>query len=51
MNEYNNIDNMIILDGNNNITDRVKNEEIISNFGFNDYHFIQIKLLTNKQLI
>jgi len=51
VNEYNNIDNMIILDGNNNITDRVKNEEIISNFGFNDYHFIQIKLLTNKQLI
>ena len=51
VNEYNNIDNMIILDGNNNITDRVKNEELISNFGFNDYHFIQIKLLTNKQLI
>ena len=44
---YNNIDNIIILDGNNDITDRVKNGENICDFGFNDYHFIQLKLITN----
>lgn len=42
--EYNNLENMIILDKNNNITKRVKNGEIISSFGFNDYYSIQIKL-------
>ena len=42
--EYNNLENMIILDKNNNITERVKNGEILSSFGFNDYHSIQIKL-------
>lgn len=42
--EYNNLENMIILDKNNNITERVKNGEIISSFGFNDYYSIQIKL-------
>ena len=44
-NEYNNLENMIILDKDNNITERVKNGEIISSFGFNDYHSIQIKLI------
>ena len=43
--EYNNLENMIILDKDNNITERVKNGEIISSFGFNDYHSIQIKLI------
>ena len=43
--EYNNLENMIILDKENNITERVKNGEIISSFGFNDYHSIQIKLI------
>jgi hypothetical protein len=42
--EYNNLENMVILDKNNNITERVKNGEVISSFGFNDYHSIQIKL-------
>lgn len=42
--EYNNLENMIIFDKNNNITERVKNGEIISSFGFNDYYSIQIKL-------
>ena len=46
-NEYNNIDNIIVLDGTDDITDRVKDEEIICDFGFNDYHFIQLKLVTN----
>jgi hypothetical protein len=45
--EYNNIDNIIVLDGNNDITNRVKDEENICDFGFNDYHFIQLKLLAN----
>lgn len=44
--EYNNLENMIILDKNNNITERVKNGEQISSFGFNDYHSIQIKLIS-----
>ena len=43
--EYNNLENMIIFDKDNNITERVKNGEIISSFGFNDYHSIQIKLI------
>jgi hypothetical protein len=43
--EYNNLENMIILDKDNDITERVKNGELISSFGFNDYHSIQIKLI------
>lgn len=39
-----NIENIILLDGEEDITDKVKNGEIISSFGFNDYHFIQVKL-------
>ena len=38
------INNMILLDGEEDITDKVKNGENISSFGFNDYHFIQVKL-------
>ena len=38
------MENMIILDGEEDITNKVKNGENISSFGFNDYHFIQIKL-------
>ena len=49
-NEYNNLENMIILDKDNNITERVKNGEIISSFGFNDYHSIQIKLIPIKNM-
>ena len=49
--EYNNIDNIIVLDGNNDITNRVKDEENICDFGFNDYHFIQLKLIANTNVI
>ena len=38
------IENLILLDGEEDITDKVKNGENISSFGFNDYHFIQVKL-------
>ena len=38
------MENMILLDGEEDITDKVKNGENISSFGFNDYHFIQVKL-------
>jgi hypothetical protein len=38
------INNMILLDGEEDITDKVKNGESISSFGFNDYHFLQVKL-------
>ena len=38
------MENMILLDGEEDITDKVKNGENISTFGFNDYHFIQVKL-------
>ena len=48
--EYNNLESMIILDKDNNITERVKNGEIISSFGFNDYHSIQIKLIPIKNM-
>ena len=48
--EYNNLENMIIFDKDNNITERVKNGEIISSFGFNDYHSIQIKLIPIKNM-
>ena len=36
---------MILLDGEEDITDKVKNGENISSFGFDDYHFIQVKLI------
>ena len=39
---------MILLDGEEDITDKVKNGENISTFGFNDYHFIQVKLTENN---
>lgn len=42
--EYNNLERMIIMNKNDNITDRVKNGELISSFGFKDYHSIQIQL-------
>ena len=35
---------MILLDGEEDITDKVKSGENASSFGFNDYHFIQVKL-------
>ena len=38
------IENMILLDGEEDITDKVKNGESIFSFGFNDYHFLQVKL-------
>jgi len=40
-----NIVNMILLDGEEDITDKVKNGENVSSFGFNDYHLIQVKLI------
>ena len=42
--EYNDIQKIQLFDGNDEITDKVKNGEIVSNFGFNDYHIIQLKL-------
>ena len=45
--EYNNLEKLSIFDGDNEITDRVKNGEIISSFGFNEEHIIQIKLKEN----
>lgn len=41
---YKNIENILIFDENNNVTDRVMNGEIISSFGFKDQHNIHIKL-------
>lgn len=46
--EYNNIENIFLFDGDEDITDIAKNGEIISSFGFNDYHFIQVKLASNN---
>ena len=37
------LENILIFDGEEDITDKVKNGEIISTFGFNDEHIIQIK--------
>ena len=37
-------ENLILLNGEEDITDKVKNGENIFSFGFNDYHFIQVKL-------
>ena len=45
--EYNNLEKLSLFDGENEITDRVKNGEIISSFGFNEEHVIQIKLKDN----
>ena len=39
------IDNKILLDGEEDITDKVKNEESISSFGFNDFYFIKVILI------
>ena len=36
-------ENTLIFDGEQDITDKVKNGEIISEFGFHDEHIIQIK--------
>ena len=46
---YNNIENMIVMDGNNDITDKIIKGEIISEFQLNDYHLINITLKTNKK--
>ena len=42
--EYNNIEKMVILDGNDDITNKVKNQEVICDFGFEDNHFIKLKI-------
>ena len=42
--EYNDIEKLEILDGNDEIIDKVKNGEIISSFGFDNNHIIQIKI-------
>ena len=39
----NNLDNILIFDGEEDITDKVKTGEIISSFGLNDMHIIQLK--------
>ena len=44
MEDYNDIGKLEIYDGNDDITDKVKNGEVLSAFDFNDYHIIQIKL-------
>lgn len=41
--ENNNLDNILIFDGEEDITDKVKTGEIISSFGLNDMHIIQLK--------
>ena len=46
--EYNNIDNIFLFDGDEDITDIAKNGEFISSLGFNDNHFIQVKLASNN---
>ena len=48
--EYNNIENIIILNGDDDITNKVKNGEIISDFEFKDNYFIQLKLKENKKV-
>ena len=47
--EYNNIKDMIIIDVNDEITDRIKKGETISEFRFKDYQPIKIKLIKNKK--
>ena len=42
--EYNNIENIELFNGNDEITENVKNGNNISSFGFNNGHIIQIKL-------
>ena len=42
--EYKNIDKINLFDGNNDITEKAKNRDIIASFGFNNEHTIQIKL-------
>ena len=45
--EYNNLDNILLFDDNEDITEKVKNGETVSSFGFNDYHCIQVKFGAN----
>jgi hypothetical protein len=45
--EYNNLDNILLFDDNEDITEKVKNGETVSSFGFNDYHYIQVKFGSN----
>ena len=46
--KYNNINNVTLFDGKNEITDLVKNGRNISSFEFNDYHFIWVKFISNN---
>ena len=46
---YDNIDNMIIIDGDNEITDKVKKGVKITELGLSDFHFINIKLKGNEK--
>ena len=48
--EYNNIENVIILDGDDDISNRVINGGIISDFEFKDNYFIKLKLKENKKV-
>ena len=48
--EYNNIENIIILNGDDDITNKVKNGEIISDFEFKDNYNIKIKFKENKKV-
>lgn len=43
--EYKNIDNIVLLDDNKDIMDKIKNGRYISSFGFNDCHFIHVKIV------
>jgi len=44
---YDKIDNIFVFDGENEITDDIKEGKIIQDFGFNDYHCLQIKFFSN----
>ena len=46
---YDNIDNMIIIDGDNEITDKVKKGVKITELGLSDFHFINLKLKGNEK--
>lgn len=41
--EYNDFAKMLLFDGDKEITDQVKDGEIISSFGFENFHTIQVK--------
>ena len=47
-NSFNNMDNILLFDDKEDITDRVKNGECVDSFGFNDYHLIQVKFKLNN---